>query len=475
MEEILESVNNFIWGVPALVLILGVGAHFSFLTGFAQLRLLPKALRRLWKMLSGKDSEDSFKALCTALAATVGTGNIVGVAGAIALGGPGSIFWMWVCAILGMVTKYAEAVLSVVYRGKSETGEPLAGPMYMIREGLGSNLRWLGTAYCLFGCLAAFGMGNATQINAVVESTASAAGYFGCKMPGWLKFCFGVILGLLAMWSMLGGAKRIGDLTSVLVPGASVAYILLCLWAILRRGDQIPVAISNIFMGAFQPKAVTGGLVGSAFMALRVGASRGVFTNEAGMGTASIAHGTANPKHPCDQGLMGILEVFLDTVVICTLTALVILTSGIPISYGLDEGAALTVRAFSAVLGPWVSVAISVFLCLFAFATMLGWGFYGIQCARYLLGKESEKPFAVVMLLGSCLGVILGTGPVWMLSETVNGLMAIPSLVTLALLSPKVGYLTQEYMKKSVRRRSLRRYDARKSKRGRNTVSPPLR
>jgi AGCS family alanine or glycine:cation symporter len=172
---------------------------------------------------------------------------------------------------------------------------------------------------------------------------------------------------------------------------------------------------------------------------------------------------------------MGILEVFLDTVVICTLTALVILTSGIPISYGLDEGAALTVRAFSAVLGPWVSVAISVFLCLFAFATMLGWGFYGIQCARYLLGKESEKPFAVVMLLGSCLGVILGTGPVWMLSETVNGLMAIPSLVTLALLSPKVGSLTQEYMKKSVRRRSLRRYNARKSDRGRNTVSPPLR
>ena len=169
MEGILESVNNFIWGVPALVLILGVGAHFSFLTGFAQLRLLPKALRRLWKMLSGKDSEDSFKALCTALAATVGTGNIVGVAGAIALGGPGSIFWMWVCAILGMVTKYAEAVLSVVYRGKSETGELLAGPMYMIREGLGSNVRWLGTAYCLFGCLAAFGMGNATQINAVVE------------------------------------------------------------------------------------------------------------------------------------------------------------------------------------------------------------------------------------------------------------------------------------------------------------------
>ena len=452
MEAILESVNNFIWGIPALVMILGVGIHFSFLTGFAQLRLLPKALRRLGKMLSGKGSEDSFKALCTALAATVGTGNIVGVAGAIALGGPGSVFWMWVCAILGMVTKYAEAVLAVAYRGKSETGESLAGPMYMIREGLSPKFRWLATVYCLFGCVAAFGMGNATQINAVVESSVSAAGYFGCRIPGWMKFSFGILLGLLAMWSMLGGAKRIGDLSSLLVPGASLAYILLCLWAILRRGDQIPLALSSIVLGAFHPKAVTGGLLGSAFAALRVGASRGIFTNEAGMGTAAIAHGTADPEHPCDQGLMGILEVFLDTIVICTLTALVILTSGIPITYGMDEGAALTVRAFSAVLGPWVSVAISAFLCLFAFATILGWGFYGIQCARYLLGKGSEKPFAVVLLLGSCLGVFLGTGPVWMLSETVNGLMAIPSLVTLALLSPKVESLTREYTKKSVRR-----------------------
>ena len=455
MEVILESVNHFIWGVPALMLILGVGVYLCLLTGFAQLRLLPKALRRLWNMLSGTGSGDSFKALCTALAATVGTGNIVGVAGAIALGGPGSIFWMWICAFLGMVTKYAEAVLSVVYRGKSETGEPLAGPMYMIQEGLGPKLRWLGTVYCLFGCIAAFGMGNATQINAVVESAASAAGFFGFKMPGWLKFGFGAILGLLAMWSMLGGAKRIGNLASVLVPGASMAYILLCLWAITLRGNQIPGAVSSIFVGAFQPKAVTGGIVGSAFMALRVGASRGVFTNEAGMGTAAIAHGTANPMHPCDQGLMGILEVFLDTLVICTLTALVILTSGIPIPYGLDEGAVLTVRAFSAVLGPWVSVALSVFLCLFAFATILGWGFYGIRCARFLLGKGSEKPFAVVMLLGSCLGVILGTGPVWMLSETVNGLMAIPSLVTLALLSPVVASLTREYTKKSARGRSF--------------------
>lgn len=475
MEEILRSVNDFIWGVPALALILGVGLYLSFITKFAQIRLLPKALGRLRQMLLGGTSEDSFKALCTALAATVGTGNIAGVAGAIALGGPGSLFWMWICGVFGMVTKYAEAVLSVVYRGKSPAGEPLAGPMYMIREGMGSKFHWLGVLYCLFGCLAAFGMGNATQVNAVVESAASAAGFFGRELPWWGKFALGACLGILAVWTMLGGAKRIGNLTSVLVPGASAAYMLLCLWAIFARMDQIPKAFASIFVGAMDPKAVTGGLLGSAFVALRVGASRGVFTNEAGMGTAAIAHGTAQPKHPCDQGLMGILEVFLDTLVICTLTALVILTSGISVPYGVDEGAALTVRAFSAVLGPWVSVAIALFLGLFGFATILGWGFYGIQCARYLLGDGCEKIFAPVMLLGSVLGIFLGTGPVWMLSETVNGLMAIPSLLVLAVLSPKVATLTMQYTKKSVKRRSFEYQTGKRASIGTVKVSPPLR
>ena len=447
MVEILKSVNDFIWGVPALVLTLGVGLYLSFSTNFAQIRFLPKAIGRLRHMLLRGTGEDSFKALCTALAATVGTGNIAGVAGAIALGGPGSIFWMWVCGMLGMVTKYAEAVLSVVYRSKNEMGEYLAGPMYMIREGMDRKLQWLGTLYCVFGCLAAFGMGNATQINAVVESATSAVGFFGMQLPRWGKFALGACLGLLAVWTMLGGAKRIGNLTSVLVPGASAAYMLLCLWAVFARMDQIPKAFASILLGAVDTKAVTGGLLGSAFLALRVGASRGVFTNEAGMGTAAIAHGTADPAHPCDQGLMGILEVFLDTLVICTLTALVILTSGISIPYGVDEGAALTVRAFSAVLGPWVSVMIALFLGLFAFATILGWGFYGIQCARFLFGDACEKLFTPVMLLGSVLGIFLGTGPVWMLSETVNGLMTIPSLLALLALSPKVAALTKAYKK----------------------------
>lgn len=449
MEGILRYVNGFVWGVPALVLILGVGFYFSFLTGWSQLRFLPKALAKLKCMIFSGDSKASYRALCTALAATVGTGNIAGVAGAIALGGPGSIFWMWVCGILGMVTKYAEALLSVVYRGKSKTGERLAGPMYLISEGLGRKFRWLGVLYCFFGCLAAFGMGNATQINAVVESAASAACFFGKEMPHWLLVLLGVIIGLLGAWSVLGGVKRVGEITSFLVPLASAAYIVLCLWAIGSRFHRIPLAIAEIIRGAFQPKAVTGGVIGSAFAALRVGASRGVFTNEAGMGTAAIAHGTADPAHPCEQGLMGILEVFLDTIVICTLTAFVILTSGISIPYGADEGAVLTIRAFSQVLGPWVSVAISVFLAVFAFATILGWGFYGIQCARYLLGDGCEKPFALVMFLGCLLGIFMGTGPVWLLSETVNGFMAIPSLLALMILAPKVEKLTKDYQKRA--------------------------
>ena len=451
MEEILKSVNDFVWGIPALVLILGVGVYLTVLTNFAQIRLLPKALNQFRQMLLGGTANDSFKALCTALAATVGTGNIAGVAGAIALGGPGSIFWMWVCAFLGMVTKYAEAVLAVLYREKSASGELLAGPMYMIRQGMPRRFHWLGTAYCLFGCLAAFGVGNATQINAVVDSAASAAAFFGLRLTSGHNLLLGGMLGILAMWSLLGGGKRIGKCTSVLIPVASGAYILLCLLAILGRFDRIGQAFWKILSGAFCPRAVTGGLLGSSFAALRVGISRGVFTNEAGMGTAAIAHGTAQPQDPRDQGLMGITEVFLDTVVICTLTALVILTSGISIPYGLDEGAALTTRAFASVLGPWVSVAISLFLALFAFATILGWGFYGMRCVHYLLGERAEKPFVFLMLLGSFAGILLGTGPVWSLSETVNGLMAIPSLLVLAVLGPKAAQGTKN---ESARRRS---------------------
>lgn len=450
MTKILEAINGFVWGIPALFLILGVGLYLSIRTNFAQLRFLPASIKAFWKELrSGDDGEgvSSFQALCTALAATVGTGNIAGVAGAIAIGGPGSIFWMWVCGIIGMVTKFAEAVLSVKYRKRLPDGTILGGPMYMIEKGMGPKWRWLAMCYCLFGVVAAFGMGNATQINAVVDSCHAVITCLGRSQTVTMDLLIGMILAGLAAVSLLGGAKRIGNIAVLLVPIASAGYLALGFGALVVHAEAIPGAFFSIVKGAFAPKAVTGGMVGSAFMALRVGASRGVFTNEAGMGTAAIAHGTSEVKYPIKQGLMGIIEVFLDTIVICTMTALVILTSGIPIPYGVDEGTALTTRAFASTYGQWVSIPMALFLCCFAFATMLGWGLYGLRCAQYLFGARSWKPFVLLQTAASVASVLLKTGTVWILSETVNGLMAIPNLIALTALSPVLISITRDCMK----------------------------
>ena len=318
MEQIISAINNVVWGVPALVLILGVGAYLSIRTRFAQLRLFPLAVCTfLQKLRAPKtDGVSPYQALCTALAATVGTGNIAGVAGAIALGGPGSIFWMWVCAIFGMVTKFAEATLAVFYRKKDGS----AGPMYVIENGLGKRWGWLGKLYCIFGVVAALGVGNATQIDAVIGGARDVLGYFGRTGTRAGDLCIGFVAAVLLLAVLLGGAKRIGRFAEKLVPFAAVAYLALCIGALALTADKIPQAFSQIITGAFSPKAVTGGTLGSAFIALRVGVSRGVFTNEAGMGTAGIAHGAAEVRHPAEQGLMGIMEVFLDTIVICTMT-----------------------------------------------------------------------------------------------------------------------------------------------------------
>lgn len=444
--EILARINSFVWGLPALALILGVGLHLTRKTGFGQLRLLPGAIKEFFAMCSGKE-KGGFHALCTALAATVGTGNIAGVAGAIALGGPGSIFWMWACALLGMITKFAEATLSVHFRQRTEDGFA-GGPMYIIEQGLGKSWRPLAVVYCIFGTVAAFGMGNATQINAVAESIRGIA-------PGTaLGSIVAGVLALGAAWSLLGGAKRIGTVAAVLVPVSSVCYILLCIGALMEKAAYLPGALEAIVAGAFSPRAVTGGALGSGFAALRVGASRGVFTNEAGMGTAAMAHGTSPVSHPAQQGLMGIMEVVLDTIVICTMTALVILTSGVPIGYGIDRGAELTVQAFAATYGSWVSIPIALFLCCFAFATMVGWGFYGLECARYLFGKGAWRPFVLLQTASAMASLVLGTGTVWLLAEIVNGLMAIPNLIALAALTPVVVSLYADYRKQSALRRS---------------------
>lgn len=451
MLEILEKINHFVWGAPALILIIGVGLYLTIRTGFAQFTLFLKALRmffsRLFNRHSGENGITSFQALCTALAATVGTGNIVGVAGAIAIGGPGSIFWMWICGILGMVTKYTEAALAVRYQEKNRNGELVGGPMYMICRGLPRHYRWLGGIYSFFGVIAAFGVGNATQINAVIGSINSVFISYGGKESLIGNLLMGIVLSVLITALLLGGAKKIGKVTEQLVPFAAVLYLLLGIGVLLLRRNYLGQAIISIFEGAFTPRSVTGGILGSAFAALRIGASRGVFTNEAGMGTAAIAHGSANVAHPAEQGLMGIMEVFLDTIVICTMTALVILSSGVMIPYGKDVGGILTAQAFSAVYGEWICIPIALAMCCFAVATVLGWGVYGARCAQYLFGEGAWKKIVILQAVTVVIGAVLNAGTVWLLSETVNGLMAVPNLIALAWLSPEIVRITRQYKK----------------------------
>ena len=437
MTKILELTNRFVWGIPALVLILGVGLFLSFRTDFPQFCLMKAAFRQFFAAFRGK--KDSFQALCTALAATVGTGNLVGVAGAICIGGPGSIFWMWICGILGMATKFAEATLAVHYRVTAEDGYR-GGPMYMITEGMGEKFRWMAKLYCLLGLAASFGVGNATQINAVVTGMNGV-------LQRDVSFIAGVLLAAAVGAMLLGGAKRIGRTAEMLVPFMAAAYILLCAGVLLIRHDAIGQAFASIFRGAFQPKAVTGGMIGSTFRVLRVGCARGVFTNEAGMGTASIAHGGADVSHPVQQGLMGLMEVFWDTIVICTLTALVILCSGISIPYGMDVGGKLTTDAFRTVYGGWADLFLTCALCCFAFATVLGWGLYGGRCAEFLFGPKAWKWFSLAQIEAVLIGATGGTEQIWLLSETLNGLMAVPNLIILAVLSPTLRRLTIDYKK----------------------------
>ena len=457
--QFMEKVNNFVWGVPALLLIIGVGMYLSIRTGFAQLRLFPKALLLFIKTFNIRNKDPNgvspYRALCTALAATVGTGNLAGVAGAIAIGGPGAVFWMWMCAFWGMVIKCAEAVLAVQYRIKNRNSEYIGGPMYMISRGMGQQWSWLASMYCFFGVVAAFGVGNATQINAMMGGINSVIQACGGHESLWLNILIGLCSATLVLLLLSGGATRIGQAAERLVPFAAVIYLLLGTGVLIVCRENIPAAFEQIIFGAFAPRAVTGGTVGSVFVAIRIGASRGVFTNEAGMGTASIAHASAKVNHPVEQGLMGVIEVFIDTIVICTMTALVILCSNVHIGYGVDSGVALTVSAFASVYGSWVCVPLALILSCFAFATVLGWGLYGARCAQYLFGDHAWHRFVWISAVTVILGSVLNTGTVWLFSETVNGLMAVPNLIA-------VAWLTPEFIKQ-IRDYKLFKYSAKNS------------
>lgn len=449
MLAFVDKLYSIVWGTPTLLLILGTGIALSVRTNFAQLRLFPLSCRDFFCRLTRRGRKEegisSFQALCTALAATVGIGNLAGVAGAIALGGPGSVFWMWVCAALGMIVKFAEASLAAHYRVKGENGHWIGGPMYMISRGMGPKWKPLAAIYCFFGIVAAFGVGNATQVNAVIGGIREAASALGhCLDERW-NLVIGLVLAALIGAVLLGGAKRIARAAEMLIPFAAGGYILLCFLVLILKWDAIPGAFAVILQGAFSPRAVTGGVVGSVFVALRTGVSRGVFTNEAGMGTASIAHAGANVDHPVRQGLMGIMEVFLDTIVICTMTALVILCSGVSIDYGRDAGAALTTQAFANVLGDWVSIVIALALSLFAFATVLGWGLYGARCAQYLFGSMVWRRFTLIQMGAVILGAVSDTAMLWRFSEVINGLMAIPNLIALWALMPTLKRLLHDF------------------------------
>ena len=453
IETINTAVNNFIWGVPAMVCIFGVGLYLSIRTNFLQIRKFPYAIKTtLGRIFRKRDASDGaitpFQAVCTALAATVGTGNIAGVAGAIAIGGPGAIFWMWVSALFGMCTKYAEVTLAVHYREINANGELVGGPMYYIKNGLSKKWHWLAYLFAAFGVLTVFGTGNATQVNTITTAINSALLNYNVISESAVStsnLIIGIIIAILIAMILLGGIKRIGHVTEKLVPFMALLYILLGLGVILLNIQNVPAVFASIFRGAFQPRAVTGGIVLSMFTSLKKGVSRGIFSNEAGLGTGSIAHACADTKKPVKQGMFGIFEVFTDTIVICTLTALVILCSGVAVDYGKAAGAELTILGFTSTYGSWVSIFTAVALCCFAFSTAVGWGLYGARCIEFLFSEKVIKPFMVIYSLVAILGATANLGLMWSIAETFNGLMAIPNLIALFLLSGTVVKLTKEY------------------------------
>lgn len=447
MDKLLELngiINDFVWGPPMLILLVGTGIYLTLRTNFFSITKLGYILKNtLLKMFAksehGEGEVTAFQAVATALAATVGTGNIAGVATAIAIGGPGAIFWMWVAALFGMTTKFAEVVLAIQYREKTPDGRFVGGPMYYISNGL-KNMKWLAYVFAFFGSIAAFGIGNMVQSNSIAESLQVT---FGLN-----KLMVGVVLALFAAVVVVGGIKRIGTVTEKLVPFMAAFYILGGLTIIIINAAHIPEAFRLIFSTAFTGTAAVGGFTGSTLkLAMTRGVSRGVFTNEAGLGSAPIAHAAATTDHPVRQGLWGVFEVFVDTIVICSITALAILTTGVWTSG--STGAALTTEAFRHGLpGNWGGYIVSIGILLFAFSTILGWEYYGERCAEYLFGPKVNMIYRILWIPFIVVGAVGGLELLWNLADTLNGLMAIPNLIGLVALSGVVIKLTKEYFKK---------------------------
>mgnify|MGYP000765227048 CR=1 FL=1 len=449
IEKVNDVVNNFIWGVPAMICIIGVGLLLSFRTGFIQIRKFPYAMKvTLGRMLKKREASDGaltpFQAVCTALAATVGTGNVAGVAGAIAIGGPGAVFWMWISALLGMCTKFSEVTLAVHFHERNANGDLVGGPMYYIKNGLSKKWHFLAVLYALFGVLTVFGTGNATQVNTIVSSIHSALHNLHIidgTVDERANLIFGIFIAAFVAMVLLGGIQRIGQVSEKLVPFMAALYVILAIGVVILHISRVPAVFAMIFKSAFTPQAATGGIIGSMFLSMKKGVSRGIFSNEAGLGTGSIAHACADTNNAVHQGMFGIFEVFMDTIVICTLTGLVILLGAPNIVYGQAAGAELTISGFTATYGGWVSIFTAVAMCCFAFSTIIGWGLYGSRCIEFLGGEKLVRPFLVAYSFVSIIGATINLGLLWDIADTFNGLMAIPNLIALLILSGQVKKL----------------------------------
>ncbi|MDB4260535.1 sodium:alanine symporter family protein [Porticoccaceae bacterium] len=436
-EQIIDTMREVIWGPGMLALLLGTGIYLSIGLKGISITKIPYAFKQLFKGRkgSGEGEISPFNALMTALSSTVGTGNIVGVATAIALGGPGALFWMWCAAVIGLATKYAEAVLAVHYRETDELGKKVGGPMYYIKNGLGAKWKWLGMLFAFFGALAGFGLANTVQSNAVSQILQS-----NFNVPTLVS---GIVMSVLVGIVLLGGIKRIAEVAGKLVPLMAIIYLLATMSILILNAAEVPAAVFLIVDTAFNGAAATGGFVGATIMlALQSGVARGVFSNESGLGSAPIAHAAAETNSPVRQASIAMLGTFIDTLIICTMTGLVLVVTGV--WDGELYGAAMTSAAFSSQL-PFGDIILTLCIILFGFTTMLGWSYYGERCAEFLLGPKVIVPFRVLWVVGIFLGTQMSLELVWKMSDVLNGMMAIPNLIALVFLAPVVFRLSREY------------------------------
>lgn len=460
IESINNVVNDFIWGVPAMICIIGVGLYLSIRMGFIQVRKFAYAMKvTIGRIFRKREASDGaltpFQAVCTALAATVGTGNIAGVAGAIAIGGPGAVFWMWVSAVLGMCTKFSEVILAVRFRETNDKGELVGGPMYYIKNGLKKHWHWLAYLFSAFGVLTVFGTGNATQVNTITSAIDTALYNMNIIADGnttvisTVNLIIGIVLAIVIALILIGGIKRIGQVTEKLVPFMALIYIALAIGVVLLNIKNVPSVFVSIFKGAFNPASVTGGAIGSFFMSMKKGVSRGIFSNEAGLGSAPIAAAAAQVQEPAKQGLVSMMGTIIDTLVICTMTGLSIVITG-TWDMGL-EGVAVTTRAFQLGLPlPDMVCSFILMVCLifFAFTTILGWDYYSEKCLEYLSGGNMKlvKGYRWVYILAIFIGPFMTVKAVWTIADIFNGLMAIPNLIAVIALSGVVVAETKDYL-----------------------------